>query len=181
MLSKDIPLDDILSQLISDIEQEYPDAFGSFLLVDKALNCLRLGAAPSLPDFYNEAIDGVSIGIGMGSCGEAAFTGNRFITEDIQSHPNWEAYKAVAAKAGLASCWSQPVKSSSGEVIGTLAIYYRKIRTPGKSEISAVEQMANLAGIAIEKSIYNKKLLSQKQLLQVLIDEFPDYFAMKNW
>ena len=181
MLSKDIPLDDILSQLISDIEQEYPDAFGSFLLVDKALNCLRLGAAPSLPDFYNEAIDGVSIGIGMGSCGEAAFTGNRFITEDIQSHPNWEAYKALAAKAGLASCWSQPVKSSSGEVIGTLAIYYRKIRTPGKSEISAVEQMANLAGIAIEKSIYNKKLLSQKQLLQVLIDEFPDYFAMKNW
>jgi putative methionine-R-sulfoxide reductase with GAF domain len=45
------------------------------------------GASSSLPAFYNKAIDGIEIGTGVGSCGTAAFTGERVIVDDIQNHP----------------------------------------------------------------------------------------------
>ena len=42
------------------------------LLLEPGSDRLRHGAAPSLPDFYNEAIDGLVIGPEVGSCGAAA-------------------------------------------------------------------------------------------------------------
>ena len=51
-----------------------------------------------LPDFYNEAIHGVPIGPNTGSCGTAMHTGERVIVADIQQHPYWRDYKALAAR-----------------------------------------------------------------------------------
>ncbi len=71
---------------LSQIESEDKTARGSFLLLDAEGRHLLTGAAPSLPPFYNQAIHGIEIGMGVGSCGTAAYLGQRVIVKDIHTH-----------------------------------------------------------------------------------------------
>jgi PAS domain S-box-containing protein len=130
--------------------------------------------APSLPDFYNAAIEGIEIGLGTGSGGTTAFSGARVIVEDIATHPYWARYKELAASAGLVSCWSQAIRSSSGQVLGTFAIYHREANTPVESDIYLIDQSARLASIAIEKSIATEKLRDSEALYRLLTEDVSD-------
>ena len=96
------PLAEALALLVETIEEVKPELLGSVLLLDKD-GRLRHGAGPSLPDFYNEAIDGLEIGPTVGSCGTCAYTGERVIVEDIMSHPYWADFRELAERA--ASGW----------------------------------------------------------------------------
>ncbi len=150
LLAKNEPLAGILQAIVKGVEQLKPEMLCSILLLDKAGKHLGEGVAPSLPDFYNAEIDGIEIGMGVGSCGTAAFTRQRVIVENIQTHSYWSSFKTLAARAGLGSSWSQPIFSSSGQILGTFAIYHHEISTPGDSDIDIIEQAARLASIAIE-------------------------------
>lgn len=150
MVAKDASLSDILNTIVKNIELEDATSLCSVLLLDKDEKHLFIGASPSLPDFYNKAINGVEIGLGIGSCGSAAFLGKRVVAEDIVNHEYWQPYKGLAQKAGLAACWSEPIISSTGKVLGTFAIYHRKPASPNSSDIERITFAANLAAIAIE-------------------------------
>lgn len=145
------PLKEVLDTIARDIEYINPSAICSILLLDKHGQHLRHGAAPSLPAFYTQAIDGMAIGLATGSCGTAAVTGQRAIVADICTHPWWVNYKTLAEQAGLASCWSQPILSSEGQVLGTFAIYHTQPRSPSANDIKWIETEARLAALAIEK------------------------------
>ncbi|WP_306461460.1 bifunctional diguanylate cyclase/phosphodiesterase [Colwellia ponticola] len=153
----------VLTAIVNGIEQENPLMLCSVLLLDDEGKHLISGAAPSLPDFYNAAIDGVEIGMGVGSCGTAAFTNQRVVVEDIATHPYWAPFKAIANKAALGSCWSEPIRSTQGKVLGTLAIYHRNSHKPTEANISLIEQTAYLASIAIEQA-HNHLALKNKEL-----------------
>jgi len=127
------------------------------------------GAAPSLPDFYTEAINGVEIGMGVGACGTAAFSNERVIVEDIQNHPYWAPYKKIASKARLLACWSEPIRSTQGKVLGTFAIYHRKVNQPTEANITLIEQAASLASIAIEKTQANLALKASDEQMQLVL------------
>ena len=144
-------LRDVMSQVIESAESIYPGSMCSILLMDDEGKHLLSGAAPSLPDFFNEAINGVEIGMGVGSCGTAAFSRERVVVEDIATHPYWEGFKELAATADLGSCWSEPIRSASTKVLGTFAIYRREPSSPDGQEIALIESAANLVGIAIER------------------------------
>lgn len=150
MVAKDSTLSDILNTIVRNIELEDSTSLCSILLLDKEGERLFIGASPSLPDFYNEAINGVKIGFAIGSCGSAAFLGKRVIASDIVNHEYWQPYKGLAQKAGLAACWSEPIISSTGKVLGTFAIYHKKPAKPKLSDIERISFAANLAAIAIE-------------------------------
>lgn len=150
-LAGDEPLSSILEAIVQGVEQLNPAMLCSILMLDTSGKHLGKCVAPSLPEFYNAAIDGIEIGIGAGSCGTAAFTGQRIIVENIATHPYWATYKELAARAGLGACWSQPILSSSSQVLGTFAIYHHEAHTPSEFDISLIEQSAHLASIAIER------------------------------
>jgi len=101
LLSKGAPLKAILLAIVRGVEAEYPNMMCSILLLDKEGKHLLSGAAPSLPEFYNEAINGEAIGFARGSCGTAAFTGQRVIVDDIATHPYWTDFVTLAEKARL--------------------------------------------------------------------------------
>ncbi|WP_199271643.1 EAL domain-containing protein [Paraglaciecola sp. L3A3] len=151
----------VLQAVAHAIENEFPDAICSILLLDKSGKHLILGAAPSLPDFYNKALDGLAIGRGVSSSGAAAFTGKRVVVADITTHPNWTPWKEIAEKAQLAACWSEPIIDNQGKVLGTFSIYHRKISTPNASDFKLIEQFANLARIAIERDKADKIIWQQ--------------------
>ena len=158
MVAKDSSLSDILNTIVKNIELEDSTSLCSILLLDKEGKHLLLGASPSLPDFYNKAINGTRIGLGVGSCGSAAFLGKRVIAEDIVNHEYWQPYKGLAQKAGLAACWSEPIISSTGKVLGTFAIYHKKPASPNSGDIERISFAANLAAIAIENRNARKEL-----------------------
>lgn len=149
-INERVTLTDILKELTLHVEALNPGMICSILLVDNDGKTLRTGAAPSLPSFYNQAIDGVEIGDNVGSCGTAAYRGERVIVEDIEVHPYWAAYRELASKAKLQSCWSQPFKNKDGKVLGTFAIYHNHKSHPTENELSLIADCANLAQLAIE-------------------------------
>lgn len=144
-------LSDLLGFIARSIEQERPGALCSILLASKDNKRLLIGAAPSLPDAYNIAVHRTRIGEGIGSCGTAAYRRERVVVEDIATHPFWKGFTA-AEEAGLRSCWSEPILSSAGTLLGTFAIYHREPAAPGPAEIRLIEQASAFAGIAIERS-----------------------------
>lgn len=150
-ITKTSSLTEILDMITFNIEQENEGMLCSILLLDVEGKFLTTGAAPSLPDFYNAAVNGIEIGLGVGSCGTAAYTGKLVIVEDIQTHPYWAAYKDLAQKASLRACWSQPIYSPQGKVLGTFAIYHRYTNAPSETDLELIVQTASLVSIAIEK------------------------------
>jgi len=160
------PLAEVLTTLVRGVEAEHPGTLGSVLLLDAAGTHLLTGAAPSLPAFYNEAIHGVAIGPTVGSCGTAAFTGERVLVADIQTDPLWTDFKALAAQAGLAACWSEPIRGTRGRVVGTFAFYRAQPRLPSEAEIGTIVASAQLAAVAIERTQANETLRRSTQLLE---------------
>lgn len=136
----------------------------SVLLMDVDGKHLKHGAAPSLPDDYNRAIDGVEIGPSVGSCGTAAFRNEPVYVSDIATDPLWTDFKNVALSHGLKACWSMPIRSRSNRVLGTFALYHREPRAPGGQEKEIAELMTKIAALAIE----HERDRGQRQLL---IDE----------
>ena len=114
--------------IIRMIQEQSPGTIASVLVLDPDGVHLRHGAAPDLPEDYNKAIDGATIGPGVGSCGTAAFRGERVIVSDIATDPLWANFKDLALGHGLLSCWSEPILCSQGKVLGTFAMYHRHIK-----------------------------------------------------
>lgn len=150
-LTGGVPLPEILYQASIKLESIVPDGICSILLIDQQEQCLRIGAAPHLPDFYNEAVNGLKIGIGVGSCGNTAATGERTIVQEIASHPYWKNFLAIAKQADLASCWSEPILTNGNQVIGTFAIYHHTPSTPDQHQLELLQMAAHFIAIAIER------------------------------
>ena len=153
-------LDALFADIIERIEEYDPEALASILLLDGEQ--LLFGAAPKLPDFYNQAIHGVKIGKGIGSCGTAAYTGQGVIVEDIFSHPYWSDFHELARQADLRSCWSEPIMSTTGKVLGTFAIYHRHPHSPESEDIKYIKMAADFASLAIERQKAEQDRISRK-------------------
>jgi diguanylate cyclase (GGDEF)-like protein/PAS domain S-box-containing protein len=166
LLAQSQPLPILLDAIVRAIEATNPEVLCSILLLDPAGRRLLSGAAPSLPEFYNQAVHGLEIGPNVGSCGAAAWSGHRVIVQDIQTHPNWAAFKELATKADLAACWSEPIHSAAGKVLGTFAIYNHVPNYPQPADLRLIEQSANLAAIAIERSRTLEELDRYRALLE---------------
>jgi len=141
----------ILSAIVKSAEKLNPEMICTILLLDEEGKHLIKGASVSLPDFYSDAIDGLKIGDGIGSCGTAAFTGKQVIVEDIMKHPYWEPFKELAQSAGVHACWSEPVISSKKKVLGTFGIYYKTPKAPSRKNLEFIKRMAGLTAITIER------------------------------
>lgn len=151
MIARSEPLPVILEALVLLIESQLSGIFGSILLLDDAGRHLFKGAAPNLPDAYNDRIDGVAIGNMVGSCGTAAWSGKPVIVSDIMNDPRWANFRALAAAFGFRSCWSTPILAQQNNVVGTFALYSFEVREPTDEELMLISLATHIAGIAIER------------------------------
>lgn len=165
MIAADAPLNDILTRLVLLIEAQLPDMLCSVLLLSDDGNHIRHGAAPSLPERYVKAIDGAPIGPKNGSCGTAMYRGEPVVVTDILTDKLWEDYRDIAAASGLRACWSTPIMSGRGKVLGSFAMYYRKPRTPTGDEAKLTEVATRIAGLAIEHHSARESLVRTRAQL----------------
>jgi diguanylate cyclase (GGDEF)-like protein/PAS domain S-box-containing protein len=151
MVALGAPLESILDKLIRLIESQIPGMLGSVLLLGEDGIHVRHGAAPNLPPDYINAINGAPIGPRAGSCGAAMYWGKPIIVTDIMHDPLWDDYRSVASPYDLQACWSTPILSSTGTVLGSFAMYYREPRSPQESDLRLADVASHMAGIAIER------------------------------
>jgi PAS domain S-box-containing protein len=164
--------EDTLHTLLQMIEEQWPGMQGLVLLLDDE-GRLHRGASVSLPEAYVRSIEGLKIGPQVGSCGTACYLGQRVIVEDIAEDPRWDGLRDLALAHGLRACWSEPVFSSEGDVIGTFAMYYRHPRAPVAAELRTIEIGAHLVGIAIERERADEALHESQRMLTTLIGNLP--------
>lgn len=173
MLTEEFNLEEILHEIQQSIEEESPESICTILLIDKSGNHLLSSVPNQLPDFYNQAINGLEIVMGNGSCGTAAFTLETVFVEDVLTHPYWVPFKALALKAGIKSCWSKPVIAFNGQLLGTFAIYHRVSRIPNEVETARIEHAANLTRLAIEKKTSEKRLRESEAKFKAVFENAP--------
>ncbi len=167
------PLPRILGVLCTEIENQHAGLLCSVLLLDTDGVTLRGGAAPSLPQGYCQAIDGVRIGPSVGSCGTAAYRKQPVIVSDIASDPLWAEFRHVALPYGLRACWSTPIATQDGTILGTFAVYYREPRTPDAQHLQIIAHATHLAGIAIEHDWAKIQLRAAEDRYRTLVERLP--------
>ena len=151
MIALGRPLLEVLEALARSIEEQADGLICSVLLTDEDGKRLRHGAAPSLPASWHQLMDGIEVGPRATPCGAAVYTGERVIAADITTDPKWTNYGDLVQQYGLRACWTSPIRSSAGAVLGTFAMYYREPRAPLKSDLELIGRAQHLAGIVIER------------------------------
>jgi PAS domain S-box-containing protein len=169
LIATGAPLETVLTTIVRGIEAEVAGSLCSVLLLDATRQRLRLGAAPSLPAWYNEAIDGVEIGPCVGSCGTAAYTGEMVIVGDIATSPLWVGWRDLAARAQLVSCWSYPIRDRQGDVLGTFAMYSKNVHLPSEDDETTIRVTADLASVAIERRRAEEATIASQKRYEDLV------------
>jgi PAS domain S-box-containing protein len=142
----------ILEAMLEGAQALVPGSVASFVLLDETGTRIAKSLGPGLDEACHRALEGLAIGPKVGSCGTAAWRGERVVVTDIRTDPIWEDYRALALERGLSACWSEPVRDATGRVLGTFALYARAPRGPTVWEIAVIEALAPLAATALERS-----------------------------
>ncbi len=163
------PLSDILELLLRTMEENASlGVQASIMLLSTDGRSLLAGAGPSLPPAYLEACNGIPVGPQIGSCGTAAWSGEVYAAYDIATDPAWDnPGRQLAMEHGLQSCWSAPIFSTGGQVLGTFALYFHQPTNPSPHKIQLAEIISRTAGIVIERQQNAVvKLQAEEQLIQ---------------
>ena len=87
------------------------------------------------------------------------------IVSDIASDPLWADFRELALAHSLRACWSTPISSAEGKVIGTFAMYYREPRSPSPRDQDIIGQITHLAGVAIQHKLAEDALQRSERYL----------------
>ncbi|MDO7086398.1 EAL domain-containing protein [Pseudocolwellia sp. AS88] len=158
MIAQGEPAIDVYNEIIHIYEGRHNGIRCSMIELEG--NILKHGSAPSLPQEYCKVIDGLMNGPNIGSCGTSTYTGKRVIVEDIATDPKWSSIKHIVLPYGMRSCWSEPVISSIGEVLGTFAMYKDYPCVPNTEESFALSAAARLTSIVMERDKNQKRIKS---------------------
>jgi len=159
------PLSEVLTIIARCIESQGKGMLCAIWLLEKDGIHFRSAAAPSLPAEYVVGAAALTVGPQSASCGTAVYRREPVYVADIQNDPLWNDYRQLALTNGFRACWSRPVLSSEGKVLGTFAIYYHDVRSPTIVDLQLIENANHIVGIAIERHINEEELRRSEAFL----------------
>jgi signal transduction histidine kinase len=154
MVATGCSLPEVLDALCRFVEDTARPCYCSVYLIDPSGTKFQNAAAPSLPSSFNDPIEGAPVERETGPCGMAACLKTQVIASDVASDPRWpaSAFRPLALAHGLRSCWSTPILSLAGDVLGTFAIYQSEPASPTPLQQELIAQFTHIASIAIERA-----------------------------
>ncbi|HEV2844015.1 MAG TPA: GAF domain-containing protein, partial [Thermoanaerobaculia bacterium] len=173
MVARGCPLPDILAALCGLVEGSASECRCSVLLTASDGATLQHGAAPSLPPSFNEAIHGRPVIPYWGPCAMAVDQKTQVIVADVTADPRWNGCEwcRLALGCGLRSCWTTPILSLAGKVLGTFAIYQHEPGSPTPLQYYLIEQLTHIASIAIERAESEAALKRSEEALSRIRSE----------
>jgi PAS domain S-box-containing protein len=148
MIIQEKPLGEVLEAIVLGVEASHSGIICCLHQYDEATQCLRVACGPGLPASYRKAVECMPVGEGMSCCSHVVLKGERVVCRSITKDPAWSPLRAAASRAGLVSCWAEPVRDGGGRVLGLLASYHRVEHVPAAAELASVEAATHLAALA---------------------------------
>jgi len=154
MVAGGCSMSEILDAICRLVEAAASGCHCSVVLVDSKGARLEHGAAPSLPVSFINSIIGRAVSQDTGPCAMAIYLNEQIIAADLASETRWasHAWCPMAMAHGLHACWSTPISTTAGKILGAFAIYYDQPRTPTPQQQVLIEQFTHVASIAIERA-----------------------------
>lgn len=150
-IARNLPLNEVLTNLITLIEEQCEGFKGSILLLDKQQRQVITSLSRQLPTGFSQALVGLHIGPNQGSCGSAMHHRKTIIVEDMHSDPLWKMAQDLIGIYGLGASWSTPIIGGNEQVLGSFALYHDHPRSPDENELRLMDLAAHYASIAIER------------------------------
>lgn len=176
LLGKGAELSELLEAIVILGESNDSQIKGSVLLFEPEKEILVPVVGPHIPEEYYSALSqGIPIGPDMGTCGSAAYLRKRVVVSDITDNPLFpQDIVKLAVDNGLLAYWSQPIISSDGELLGTIANYSGMVGEPTEAAIAVLEWSARIAAIAIEQKRAEETLANEAIRRRLLIEQSSD-------
>ncbi len=181
LITRNTPLPALLEEVCRRAEALLGhEARCSILLLDAEGRHMLVGAAPSLPKDYSNAIEGLEIGPDVGSCGTAMFERRMVIVEDIATDPLWAPFKALALPHGLRACWSVPFEDESGKVLGAFGVYYRTPRGPTAQEEAILRDISSSVGLAVHQDAIARRLAQSEEYHRLVVNHLNEGIVVQT-
>ncbi|WP_343659517.1 EAL domain-containing protein [Ralstonia sp.] len=168
-LASNATLSTVLRHLCLYVEQVYPNAMSALLLLDADSQTLSVAAAPTLPAAYAATLENNPVGPDAGACGCAVYLGDTVLIDNIATDPRWQRERTAALAAGFVSAWALPIRSSRGDKLGVLALFYRQPCMPVEEEQHFLDDVTHLAGVAIQKDNVERGLAESEERYRLAI------------
>lgn len=156
-LARGIDINTILAKITSSVDDMGAGGRSVIFLVDKD-NCVTDAVGPGVDERLRHAVVGVTLNPEDGCCGAAIASGKRVVVSNVETDPLERDYRDILGEIGYAACWSQPIFSRTGHILGTLATFYDKQMTPSEVETTYIDGAAHLAGIAVDRRTQERQL-----------------------
>jgi PAS domain S-box-containing protein len=181
LIALDRPLPEVLREICLGAEKVLSgNARCSVLLLYPQAKCVRIGAAPSLPEAYSQSLDGTPIGAMAGSCGTAIYFNKLVVVEDIEHDPLWDMHRAAAIAEGIRACWSVPIVGASETMLGAFDIYYFEPRKPSAEDLAFISDITHLVGIAIHKDRVERSLEESEERYRSVVTTLTEGILMQS-
>jgi PAS domain S-box-containing protein len=168
------PLADVLDAVCEAMERQAPDQIiATVLLADDAGQRVRFAAGRRLPTEYASAIDDIAIGPFLESRNTKGHSAGAMIVTDLASSPAWADRRDLANACSLQACWSTPILSSQGHVLGMFAVFFQTLRDPTEDERRLVDILVGTASVAIERRRDEAELRESERRFSQLADAMP--------
>ena len=160
LMANNNPLPEILNSVVELIENFASGCISTVYFVVEGK--LKIGAAPSFPPDFIATVDGCPIGFNQGTCGHAAFTGQRAISTDVCTDEVWGPFRDWILSYGVRAAWSTPVVDG-GKVLATVSMCWKEPRVPTEWDFQVVDVAVNLMKIAVNR-IKQEELIEDQRL-----------------
>jgi two-component sensor histidine kinase len=164
------PLDASLGILIrTAIEQAENDRLCAFYRVSP--DGTELYHVVGMTDAYARSANGLKIGPDSLACGLAAWRKQPVITFDVEKEPRWKPWLWLAREHGCRACWSFPVETSAGKIVGSFAMYFKEPRKPTALDRGLIVSLMHSASIIISHYQETEARKQQEERQQLLLAE----------
>src|SRR4029453_2362254 len=169
-------MSEILRALCQLVESTASGCYCSVVLVDPTGTRPEHGAAPTLPASLPTSIIGRPVNVDSGPCAMAAYLNEQVIAANLALETRWAAHAwcPMAMAHGLHACWSTPISSTAGRVLGASALSYDEPRTPTPQQQSLIDQLTHIASITIERAQSDAALKHSEARKAAILDSALD-------
>ncbi|MBW9116893.1 PAS domain-containing protein [Rhizobium cauense] len=165
MMTTEQPLSTILDSLCQTLLVLTDASFVTVMLQDEEGRTLQPGGGHKMPEGFSEAVCGIPVGPEFGSCGTAAFRQEPVWVDNVDIDPRWDCARDLIDRFGFKACWSTPIMSGRGSVLGTVAVYSNTPRSVGDRERQAIDRFTQLASFVLERKLSEDALKKSEAML----------------
>jgi GAF domain-containing protein len=158
------PYDVILQSLLDEARRLInEDSWAAVYLMDEPANQLCLAAATGIPPQLTAALATLAVDPAGPPCGRAAHAGQILIVEDLREEASMQPWLPLAEAHGIRSCWSFPLHSPGGKILGTLAVFHAKQSAPDALLVGEIGYFTDLLALLTERHLREQENRTRHQ------------------